>query len=100
MTTNDGQPAVGVNVTLKNTKRSTFTDEEGNFLLNGLAAGEYQLEITLVGYETRQELVVVENGKTARVQIRLQLSYEELTEIVVTSAKNRFANRTSAHVSI
>ncbi len=52
-----------------------------------------------MGYETRQELVVVENGKTARVQIRLQLSYEELTEIVVTSAKNRFANRTSAHVS-
>lgn len=99
ITTNDGQPAVGVNVTLKNTKRSTFTDEEGNFLLNGLAAGEYQLEITLVGYETRQELVAVENGKTARVQIRLQLSYEELTEIVVTSAKNRFANRTSAHVS-
>ncbi|HTG57139.1 MAG TPA: TonB-dependent receptor, partial [Niabella sp.] len=99
VTTSDGQPAVAVNITLKNTKRSTFTDEEGNFLISGLAAGEYQLEITLVDYETRQELVTVENGKTARVQIQLQLSYEQLTEIVVTGAKNRFANRTSAHVS-
>lgn len=99
VTTSDGQPAVGVNVTVKNTRKSTFTDEEGNFLINGLEPGDYQLEISLVGYETKQENVTVENGKTARVQIRLELSYEELTEIVVTSAKNRFANRTSAHVS-
>jgi iron complex outermembrane receptor protein len=99
VTTSDGQPAVGVNVTLKNTRKSTFTDEEGNFIINGLEPGDYQLEISLVGYETKQENITIENGKTARVQIRLELSYEELTEIVVTSAKNRFANRTSAHVS-
>lgn len=85
VTTNDGKAAASVSVTVKNTAKATLTEENGNFLLNNLKPGTYQLEVTLVGYENVLQSVTVEEGKTTKVAIVLRLSGQQLQEVTIKS---------------
>lgn len=93
--TSDGEPAVSVTVRLKGTKRSTITAENGAFLLRGLAAGHYTLEVSLVGYETTSQDVSVEANTTTTISLRLQLSQKQLQQITVTGGRNRLVRAAS-----
>ena len=88
--TNDGKPAVMVSVTLKGTGKSTLTGDDGSFVINNLKPGTYQLEISLVGYENALQTVTVEEGKTAKVSISLQLSGQQLQEVIVQSGRSPY----------
>jgi hypothetical protein len=59
--THEKQPQAGVTVTLQNTSYSTLTDEQGRFELSGIAAGEYQMEISSVGFITVFKKINVDN---------------------------------------
>src|SRR6186713_3171202 len=65
VTTNDGMPAVSVSVQVKGSAKATITEEDGSFLIKNMRPGEYQLQVTLIGYENALENVTVEEGKTA-----------------------------------
>lgn len=45
------------------------TDTQGQFKINGLPAGEYQIKALLPSEKTIQQTVTVADGKTARVQL-------------------------------
>ncbi|MFT3824198.1 MAG: TonB-dependent receptor [Chitinophagaceae bacterium] len=85
VTTNDNQPAASVTVILKNSKRTTFTGEDGTFIFRNLPAGLYELEISTVGYETITKTLTVEPNKTTEVTLQLQLSEKQLEEVIVRS---------------
>lgn len=55
--TTDGKAAAMVSVTLKNTKKSTITDENGAFLLNNVKPGTYTLQVTLLGHGAKKKLL-------------------------------------------
>jgi iron complex outermembrane receptor protein len=93
--TADGRPAASVTVRVKSNGRTTLTDEEGGFAFANLAAGEYDLEISLTGFATTTQHVTVELRRTANLSIRLQVSEQQLQEVVVTGGTNRFSRRTS-----
>jgi len=65
ITTTDKKPAVLVNVVLKGTKRNALTDDNGNFIFRNIVPGNYELEISLLGYETITQNVIIEANKTA-----------------------------------
>jgi iron complex outermembrane receptor protein len=97
--TNDNKPAASVTVLLKGTAKSALTEEDGTFVIQKVAPGTYQLEVSLVGYETlRQDVLVAENKITA-INLQLTLSNTELMEVIVTNAKNKFANKSSPQVA-
>ena len=96
VTTADGQPAAFVTIQVKGYNKSTLTDEDGSFALRGLVPGEYDLEITLTGYATTVQHVVVELGKVTSVAIQLLVYGRQLQEVVVTGGRNKFA-RTSRY---
>lgn len=101
VTTSDNKPAAMVTVVLKGTKKTTLTTDDGSFILHNIKPGTYQLELTLVGYETTTQQVTVENNQTADVTIQLRLSDQELQEVIVKSgAKSYKAGKTSGTLRI
>lgn len=59
VTTEAGVPLSGATVILKGTNKAILTDENGNFSLVNVPAGEYTLEISFVGYDAYKERINV-----------------------------------------
>lgn len=95
----DNLPASNVSVVIKGTKLGTATDNDGNFEFARLKAGEYTLVISLVGYETLEQSIKVENGQVAKPVITLQYSSSQLQTVIVTGGKNKFLVKKSSTVA-
>ena len=74
VTTADGKPAATVSVRLKGTKKGTLTEDDGSFVIHRVPAGNYELEISQIGYETITQQVQVDGDKTIAVSIQLKIS--------------------------
>ena len=94
ITTSEGDPAAGVNVVLKNSKYGTVTNEDGTFELNRVKPNTYSLQISLTGYETTEQEVVVAESETANVNLQLKVSNKELKEVVINSKKSILSKKT------
>ena len=73
----------------------TTSDFDGKFLFDELSEGEYELEVSFVGYVTKKitDIKIIGNTKNQLFEIVLDASSSELEEVVVTSsAKNNTAN--------
>ncbi|OQP62552.1 TonB-dependent receptor [Niastella vici] len=99
VTTSDGQPAADVSVYLKDTHKGAVTNESGEFRIKNLPDGTYELQVSLVGYETVSKTVEVNNSKTVTVNIEINAASIKLEEIVITAGGNRFAKKESDDVS-
>lgn len=99
VTTADGKPAPFVSVVLKGTKKASVTEENGTFTIHRVQAGNYEIVISQVGYETIVQPVQVDGNKITAVSIQLKISSKELNEVVVTGGRNRFGATGSDYVS-
>jgi iron complex outermembrane recepter protein len=99
ITTADNKPAADVTIQVKNIKRAVLTEPDGQFIIRSLAAGNYELEISLVGHKTQVERVTVNENQTASIQIQLQLTEKQLEEVVVVSGRRKFTRSGSDYVS-
>ena len=82
--TDNGIPIPFANIYLEGTTLGTATDEEGNYVLKGIPAGDYKLNATVLGYlpfSTKIKLIEYEKKS---FPIRLSASTEQLEETVVT----------------
>lgn len=87
--TTDGKPAADVTVSIKELNKTVLTDEDGSFEFTHLPPGNYNIEISLVGYETLHQAVSVENNKPIHLSLRLTLSEKQLQEVTVVSARSQ-----------
>ncbi|HJT74826.1 MAG TPA: TonB-dependent receptor, partial [Chitinophaga sp.] len=99
ITTSDNRNAASVTVVVKGTNKNAITAEDGTFTIHRITAGTYQLEISLIGYQTQSQSVTVEKGKTTTVSLQLQLSDTQLREVEITKNKNKFADKTTEQVA-
>lgn len=88
--TSDDKPAAWVTVVLKGSKRTVTTDEKGNFILKNIKAGSYELEVSLVGYESAVKNVVVDDNQTTTVEIPMNVSNKQLEEVIIRSSKGGY----------
>ncbi len=67
----------------------TMADDEGKFTLSQIAAGEYHLVISFVGYEDKRlENISVQKGKTTELgNVLLQVNAHILEEVKITGVK-------------
>src|SRR3569833_2669565 len=94
--TNDNKPAAMVTVALKGTKKLTLTTDDGSFIIRNVQPGSYEIEVSLVGYQTVTQTVTVEKNRTATIDFQLKLSDKELQEVIVkTGVKSYKANKIS-----
>lgn len=97
--TSDNKPAAFVSVSLKGTKRSVVTEDDGTFTIYKVKPGTYQLEVTLVGYEPLVQEVTIEKDHTIALNLQLTVSNQQLNEVIVVHAKNRFATKRTETVA-
>jgi iron complex outermembrane receptor protein len=96
--TKDGQAAEFVNVQLKGSKKVTQSNLNGDFIFKNIPNGKYELEVSMIGFETIKKNIVIEN-KSVFLPIEIQASMVQLEEVIVTSGGNRFAKKESDDVS-
>ncbi|GAA4032779.1 outer membrane beta-barrel family protein [Hymenobacter glaciei] len=67
----------------------TVADDKGRFAIKGLAAGEYRLQLSFIGYGTLTQPVTLADGKmTADLgTIELKAATQQLAEVTVTGER-------------
>jgi len=97
VTTNDNKPAADVTIYLKGITTVT-TGDNGTFVIK-VAPGDYDLQVSLTGYETVSREVTVTENEVTNVNLQLRLSRKELREVVVTSGRMKFRKQNSEFVA-
>lgn len=90
ITTSDGKPAEAASIILKETKKNALSEEDGSFSIQGIQPGNYELIASLLGYQSVQQTVKIEDGKTTSITLKLNASSKELSEVTISSAHNKF----------
>lgn len=91
-------PIVGATVRILNTYKGTSSDNNGNFRLNNLATGNYQLEVSFIGYQSHQ--INVDNlTENREYKVVLKESKQTLDELVVSATRVK-DNSPIAHSNI
>jgi hypothetical protein len=85
---NSNQPLQGANIQLVNTHYVATTDVFGSYKLTNLPAGQYQIEISHVGFETQKIQVTLAEDQTYLQNINLIEGEITLAETKVKSIKN------------
>lgn len=86
---NTGEPLPFVQLTIENTSYSDLTDMDGNFTMQQLPAGTFNVIFTLNGYDTHNEKVHIYAGKTTTLAIALEGSAQLIEEVVVVDKKDK-----------
>ncbi|MTI30418.1 TonB-dependent receptor [Cytophagales bacterium RKSG123] len=87
VTDEQGEPLPGASVRIKGTTTGASTDFSGEFSLDGLDEGEYQIEISFVGYQPSMQTVML-GAEGAFLNVSLQSDLLGLSEVVVTGNAN------------
>ncbi|CUS48075.1 MAG: TonB-dependent receptor [Idiomarinaceae bacterium HL-53] len=88
---NNGQPLAGVQVQVVGSMQSVFTNDDGQFVIRQVDAGEVTLRFQYLGLPTREETLQVTDAGVAPLQVALS-DYENMERITVTGQRDA-ANR-------
>ena len=80
-----GEKLLFANVQLEGTSLGTSTNDEGEFIIHQIPAGEYNLIATYIGYIEQSTPVTVVAGKTLEVNIELDYAAIVGEEVIVTA---------------
>ena len=82
-----GDLLVGATVNVIGTENGSVSDAQGNFKINNISSGLYDLEISYIGYFTFVEKEVwVKAGKVTYVEVKMQQNESELEAVEVSAA--------------
>ena len=88
--TSDGEPAQYVNVGLEGTTKGSSSNENGDYEIVNVPAGNYKLVASFVGLETQERQIEVTEGATITINFTLSESAQELNEVVIMSNVNQY----------
>ena len=82
-----GQPIPGASVYLEGKEKGVETDFDGNYRIENIIPGSYNLVVSYVGFETQTQFnVIVRSKGTPAYNFVLQPSTETLDEVVISNA--------------
>jgi TonB-dependent receptor len=85
-----GETLISAAVKIVGTNKVVGTDVNGKFMLGGLAAGKYNLEISYVSYlPTTVKLVEVQATATTTLNVALEESSSTLNQVVIAGKANK-----------
>ncbi len=80
----NNQSMVGVTVYIPELQKGTFTDNKGNFKLDELPQGQFNIQFSYLGYNTLTKIIEV-SDKEITLEIKLETTYIYTQEVVVTA---------------
>jgi hypothetical protein len=85
-----GTPLPYVNVVLINTNYGTVTDEAGRFTIENVSIGRYDMQISMIGYESYVlKEIQVSSGKELFFNIALKETVNSLSEVTIKPRVNK-----------
>jgi iron complex outermembrane receptor protein len=91
ITDGSDRPVPDAFIYLLNTNFSVFSDDDGNFNLKNISAGNYVLSVSATGFATVNKNITVTNVANETVHIYLPDASKTLDEVVVTAQKKEEA---------
>ncbi len=88
ITNKDGEGIQFVNVTLKDTKFGTVTNEDGEYLIKNVKASTYTLIVKFVGLKTQEKLIEISDKNTYNADFQMFESANELSEVTVSGVQS------------
>lgn len=79
-----GESLPGATILITQLDRGVATDFDGNYFLQNVQPGTYNLTATFVGYRTFRQTVQVNAGETTTVNIAMQIGELGLDEVIVS----------------
>ena len=67
-----GEALAGVKVEIEETSTFTYSDFEGNFYINNLYPGSYQLKTSYISYEKGKLFIDLENQNEEKIEVKLE----------------------------
>ena len=61
-----GTPLIGANVFLSGTSLGTATNDEGQYIINGVGKGDYTVKVTYIGYTTLEDSLIIDSVDVTR----------------------------------
>ena len=80
-----GAPLTGANIALKNTFKGVVSDARGNYVIENLPKGDYELTVSFIGYQTINKKINLSSD--IKLDIALQKSAIMTDEIVVKAIR-------------
>jgi outer membrane receptor protein involved in Fe transport len=74
----------GAKVVVDGASRGVVTDPEGGYKVQGLGTGSHIISATYLGYVRQSRTVAIADGETASASFELQVSANQLDQVVVT----------------
>ncbi len=88
VTDKSGEPIQFVNISIKDAKQGTISNEDGEFLLKNVKTGEATLIMQFVGLKTLESKVNVKVGTVSEVNFSLEEGSNELSEVTVMGVQS------------
>ncbi|TDQ08204.1 TonB-dependent receptor [Pedobacter metabolipauper] len=74
-------------IIIKSTNQKILTDVNGYFVINNLPAGNVVLQVSYIGYTASEFTVKVEDGETARTELKLKSQSNDMKGISITGIR-------------
>ena len=81
------QPLTGTAVRVEARAFGAYSNKNGEFRIQNLAAGDYTLLVSLVGYELKKVQVTVRPGDTTSVSVKLRPQILKTNDVVISAGK-------------
>nr|WP_315239515.1 TonB-dependent receptor [uncultured Flavobacterium sp.] len=95
-----GKPIEYTLVALKKGNKSSYTDNNGKFIIKNVSAGNIVIVIQGLGYKTTEIDVEVKSGETTAIpDVVLTEDVNQLDEVNIINSKNKFARKETQSVA-
>lgn len=94
--TENGEHITGCIVKILGSSLMTMTDASGHYIFRDLRPGDYTLEVSYMGYQSKKKSTHVDNGQTVELNFEISPDAFMLDQVVVTSSKTETRRRESA----
>lgn len=86
--TNSKTTAIGnATIMVLNTNKTTLSNQQGNYLIAAIAAGDYTIAISAVGYASVNKLIHISKEAANRFNFQLTDAALQLDEVIVSAEK-------------
>ena len=85
ITDDAGDPLPNAAIEITGTGKGVLANDKGEFTINGIAAGNYTLRVSAVGYREQTMKIVIKDNEESVVNFQLLATDKSLSEVVVTA---------------
>lgn len=79
------QPVVAAQITIVGTSLGALTNNDGQFVINGVTAGQVTVRAARIGYQPQNQAVVVSDNSSTTANFSLDRAVARLEEVVTTA---------------